>query len=432
MRYLPIVWISLAVAACRPMKPVQLPPVPLPAVSFDALTLPEPDGTTVYVYEVETNADRYQFQVQVVHSGTEGKNFNFAMSNETQLHGNVQISPDALDTAHAQLNYFSSEFYELEDATSVWFSKRVFEELTNKGSTHIALKKPDLGYGSLTADGSAAIQLLDSLPGIAKGSAYHCEYNGAAAGLEAVFAVGSWKGRTVRYAVLNDPENPLILFMDIGFRIRLKQVWQLHEMPDPLALKSGSVLKYVYMHLDSVGPETFDYVDDTLLIRLNRFDAEGSAGVWALYRKTPELPQAKGTCLGLFNQELSAFSFWADPTAYCSQRPATFSGHCQGWWFNNHSLEPLRKAGNQTGFHFNGFERFETWQLKADESGMFARRREITVNGSDQPCFAHRITPAGNMSEAFMEFLPGKTNPILLRWDAGGYQGLWLHSVTNP
>jgi len=40
--------------------------------------------------------------------------------------------------------------------------------------------------------------------------------------------------------------------------------------------------------------------------------------------------------------------------------------------------------------------------------------------------------PAGNMSEAFMEFLPCKANPILLRWDAGGYQGLWLHAVSNP
>lgn len=63
---------------------------------------------------------------------------------------------------------------------------------------------------------------------------------------------------------------------------------------------------------------------------------------------------------------------------------------------------------------------------------MFPRRIEISVNGADIPCFAHRIVPAGNMSEAVMEFLPCKSNPLLLRWDAGGYQSLWLHSVSNP
>ena len=433
MRYFPLLFLAALPVACGPVKTITAPTIPERPFNATASQLPEPDGATVYVYEVETNADRYQFQVQVLHSGEEGRTFNFAMSTENGVHGQVSIAAQALDTAHAQLNYFSSASYELEEAASVWWSKTIYNEIMAKGSSYIAMKKPDvLDYGMLNADGTAQIRRTDSLPSIASGSNFLCEYNGNVASLDAVFAEGTWKGRPVRYAVLRDSAFPLILFMDIGFRIRLKQVWQLHEMPDPLALKAGSVLKYVYMHLDSVAPESYNYVDDTLIIRLNRFDAAGTAGVWALYRKTPEQASSKGTWLSLFNQGTADFALWPDPQNHCRSKPAAFNGHCQGWWFSNSVLESLRMPGNMTGFHFNGFSRYETWEIKADESGMFPRRREIAVNGADIPCFAHRIVPAGNMSEAIMEFLPCKSNPLLLRWDAGGYQSLWLHSVSNP
>ena len=433
MRCFPLLFLAALPVACGPVKTITAPTIPERPFNATASQLPEPDGATVYVYEVETNADRYQFQVQVLHSGEEGRTFNLAMSTENGVHGQVSIAAQALDTAHAQLNYFSSASYELEEAASVWWSKTIYNEILTKGASYIAMKRPDvLDYGMLNADGTAQIRRTDSLPSITTGSNFLCEYNGNIASLDAVFAEGTWKGRPVQYAVLRDSAFPLILFMDIGFRISLKQVWQLHEMPDPLALKAGSVLKYIYMHLDSVAPESYNYVDDTLIIRLNRFDAAGAAGVWALYRNTPEQAIAKGTCLSLFSQGTADFSFWPDPLNYCSSRPAAFNGHCQGWWFSNPVLASLRMPGNMTGFHFNGFTTYETWEIKADESGLFPRRKEITVNGADIPCFAQRIVPAGNMSEAFMEFLPCKANPILLRWDAGGYQGLWLHAVSNP
>lgn len=433
MRCFPLLLSAALPIACGPVKTLTAPTITERLFNTTAGQLPEPNGATVYVYEVETNADRYQFQVQVLHNGEEGRTFNFAMSTENGLHGQVSIAAQALDTAHAQLNYFSSASYELEEAASVWWSKTIYREIMGKGSSFIAMKKPDvLDYGMLNADGTAQIRRIDSLPAITNGKNFLCEYNGDAVAIEAIFAGGSWKGQPVQYAVLRDSAFPLILYMDIGFRIRLKQIWQLDEMHDPLALKTGSVLKYVYMHLDSVAHETYDYVDDTLLIRLNRFDAAGTAGVWALYRNTPEQAMAKGTCLSLFSQGTADFAFWSDPQNYCSAKPAAFNGHCQGWWFSNPLLESLFMPGNLAGFHFNGFSRYETWQIKADESGMFPRRIEISVNGADIPCFAHRIVPAGNMSEAMMEFLPCKSNPLLLRWDAGGYQSLWLHSVSNP
>ncbi|MFY7849137.1 MAG: hypothetical protein ACOVSS_08745 [Bacteroidia bacterium] len=433
MRCFPLLLSAALPIACGPVKTLTAPIITERLFNSTSGQLPAPNGTTVYVYEVETNADRYQFQVQVLHNGEEGRTFNFAMSTENGLHGQVSIAAQALDTAHAQLNYFSSASYELEEAASVWWSKTIYNEIMAKGASYIAMKKPDvLDYGMLNADGTAQIRRIDSLPAITNGKNFLCEYNGDAVAIEAIFAEGSWKGQPVQYAVLRDSAFPLILYMDIGFRIRLRQIWQLDEMHDPLALKTGSVLKYVYMHLDSVAHETYDYVDDTLLIRLNRFDAAGTAGVWALYRNTPEQAMAKGTCLSLFSQGTADFAFWSDPQNYCSAKPAAFNGHCQGWWFSNPLLESLFMPGNLAGFHFNGFSRYETWQIKADESGMFPRRIEISVNGADIPCFAHRIVPAGNMSEAFMEFLPCKANPILLRWDAGGYQGLWLHAVSNP
>jgi hypothetical protein len=433
MRCFPLLLSAALPIACGPVKTLTAPIITERLFNSTSGQLPAPNGTTVYVYEVETNADRYQFQVQVLHNGEEGRTFNFAMSTENGLHGQVSIAAQALDTAHAQLNYFSSASYELEEAASVWWSKTIYNEIMAKGASYIAMKKPDvLDYGMLNADGTAQIRRIDSLPAITNGKNFLCEYNGDAVAIEAIFAEGSWKGQPVQYAVLRDSAFPLILYMDIGFRIRLRQIWQLDEMHDPLALKTGSVLKYVYMHLDSVAHETYDYVDDTLLIRLNRFDAAGTAGVWALYRNTPEQAMAKGTCLSLFSQGTADFAFWSDPQNYCSAKPAAFNGNCQGWWFSNPLLESLFMPGNLAGFHFNGFSRYETWQIKADESGMFPRRIEISVNGADIPCFAHRIVPAGNMSEAFMEFLPCKANPILLRWDAGGYQGLWLHAVSNP
>ncbi len=424
--------IAACLSACGPAKNIA---VPLPPEKSDLAAinqLPGPDGSTVYIYEVETDSDRYLFQVQVRHDNEEGRAFNFVIGNENQVQGNVLIDGGALDTAMAQLNYFNSGTYELSDATSVWFSRLAFSRLLRAGNLTLDLKKPGQGFGSLSADGKTSLRRCDSLPAVTKGKNYFCEYNGTIANLDVVCAEGNWKGRPVRYAIMNDTAFPLILFMDIGFRIRLKQILQLHEMPDPLELRTGSVLKYVYMHIDSVAPETYDYIDDTLIIRLNRFDANGSAGVWALYRTTPEQAIAKGTCLNLFSQGTSDFSFWPDPVNHCSPKPPAFNGHCQGWWLSNPAMKPLRMEGNRTGFYFNGFSRFETWEIKADESGMFPRREEVAVNGADISCFAHRITPAGNISEDYMEFLPSKSNPMLIRWNAGGYQNLRLHSVSNP
>jgi hypothetical protein len=431
MRFLPILALALLPAACKLPKTVPTPPAPIAAPTIKEASLPAPDGTTVYIYEVETGADRYEFNVQVTHSDEDGMSFNFAMSNETRHHGNVWIVPEVLDTAHGQLNYFNSENYELTDACTVWFSKAMIHELLTQGQSSVYFKKPDAGYpgyGSLASDGAAALRRVDTLAGMA--AKYHCEYNGATVSLDAVFAEGLWKGRKVRYAVLKDAEYPLILFMDIGFRIRLKQVMHLHSMPDPLALQTGSILKYVYMHIDSVGPESYDYVDDTLIIRLNRFDSNGAAGAWALYRNSPDQATQKGSCLGLFGQT-GEFVFWPNPQRYCTGKPAAFNGHCQGWWFNHQTLEPLRQTGNRTGFYFNDFTRFETWEIKPDESGMFPRRTEIRVNGAEIPCFGHRIGLAGDMSGNFMDFLPGTANPILLRWSVR-HQVLWLHSVQNP
>lgn len=47
----------------------------------------------------------------------------------------VNISKEAISTAHAQMNHFQKENIELTNKTSVWVSSEVFDQLKNKGES---------------------------------------------------------------------------------------------------------------------------------------------------------------------------------------------------------------------------------------------------------------------------------------------------------
>jgi hypothetical protein len=407
------------------------PPVPLPVVkppqAVQGLTrLPEFNASTLLIYEVKSGGQSYQFIVQVTDRGEWGTRFNFMLTTEDRPTGSYTMDATALEASRMQSNYFRQEDYMFEDVTSIWFSKLSYSELIQGGKTNIELVKPGVEEGDYIRDGIAALVLTKA------DTSYRCEYNHTVSDLKVHKAGGLYKGKPVTYILNADADNPFIVYMNIGFEVSLKEVYHLEAMPDPFRLNKGSFLKYVYTHIDSVAPEMYDFVDDTLLLKVSEFNPDGVFGVFALYSHAVSSPKQQGVFRVNFKgSDAGKISFRTDPWGYCSGRPNDFNGACEGWFMNQKTLGDLIGSGNRATFSLNSFHDFHAYKLVENDNRNFAWRREVSVNGESVDFYAYRIS-RGNLSTEYIEFLPCAQNPIVTTWDDSGAKRLYLHSVLNP
>lgn len=96
-------------------------------------------GTSLQ-YEISTDENTYEFSANITENYEGGKlDFDFMLSSQEDLNGHITISKAALDTAHAQLNQFGANMLNLQltDATSVWVSDAVFNDIKTKGEVNI-------------------------------------------------------------------------------------------------------------------------------------------------------------------------------------------------------------------------------------------------------------------------------------------------------
>jgi hypothetical protein len=94
---------------------------------------------TGYIYEVDFRGTQYDFIVTLNENSAEkGMEFDYKMTNSGNTSGTVKISADAKQSAHAQNNYFSGGEMNLTDMTTVWISKQAYDELANNGETKIS------------------------------------------------------------------------------------------------------------------------------------------------------------------------------------------------------------------------------------------------------------------------------------------------------
>lgn len=162
---------------------------------------------------VNANGAAYDFTVSKPLGSVDADlEFNWAMTSGDDMNGYIKITREAMDTAKGQNNYFGPGLKNttLTDKTTVWISKKVFEEITKNGSC-----KMDVGNGeevfTLVKDD---LENRDMEP---------FEEKIKVKGVEKfvnTFHIKNEEGNRQLW-ILNDAKNPLIVKMDIGWSITL-------------------------------------------------------------------------------------------------------------------------------------------------------------------------------------------------------------------
>ncbi|MEP6674623.1 MAG: hypothetical protein ABJA78_05695 [Ferruginibacter sp.] len=153
-----------------------------------------------FIYDVAVGADTYNFTV-VVKSTSPGFEFAWQMTNENQSYGKLSISPAALASANKMYNYFSGGDVALKDMTSVLISRDAFKKISTRKTT--VLSDGDKKY-SFKNDGK---------------DQFTYTRNGQSEQADGYYISD---GNYIM-TILNDPEFPLIVSMDLGFSIKLSE-----------------------------------------------------------------------------------------------------------------------------------------------------------------------------------------------------------------
>lgn len=171
---------------------------------------PTPQRT--YIYEVQFQGNTYDFRVtNPIVNMANGISFKFKMTGDVGIGGLISISKEATDTAHTQNNRFSNGDLQLTDATTVWISNAVFNDLKTKGETFISAdifgeKQYEVIVDDYNDDDEFYTVRVDD-----KDKYIRCIKIASKDGDEEIW-------------INDDPKNPLILKMKLSFSIELKQI----------------------------------------------------------------------------------------------------------------------------------------------------------------------------------------------------------------
>lgn len=157
---------------------------------------------TVLSYHVVFNAIEYDFVVDSIKLAAD-VSFAWNMTEPMTMNGSIVLKKNALDTATTFYNYFSGGNLTFEDKTSVWISKKVFKAI-KKGSSIIV----DAGTGREKLLYASTENISVKIDGHQKS-------------LETLKAVTE-SGKI--FWILNNPANPIIVKMNLGWSIILKEV----------------------------------------------------------------------------------------------------------------------------------------------------------------------------------------------------------------
>lgn len=162
------------------------------------------EGSDLY-YTVNMNGSEYPFDINM--NGFTDDYISFDWDMGVRNSGTVSIDKESLDSATALYNYFSAGYVHLENKTSVWISKQLFNNLQSGKSAEI-----DLGNGDKTIFKKT-------------GSEIYClpETEDQTEKCIKVIIIKD-ANNTKEIWIANDPQNRLIVMMDIGFRIDLIKI----------------------------------------------------------------------------------------------------------------------------------------------------------------------------------------------------------------
>ncbi|MBL0359268.1 MAG: hypothetical protein IPP72_21445 [Chitinophagaceae bacterium] len=171
-----------------------------------------PTQQRTYIYEVVFQGQTYDFRVtNPIVDMSNGVSFKFKMTGDIGFGGLVNISKDAINTAHKQNNRFSNGDLSLEEETTVWVSNAVYNDIKTKGETFITAdimgeKQYEVINDEYNDDDEFYTVKVDEEEKYIK-----CVKIGSKDGDEEIW-------------INDDPKNPLILKMKLSFSIELKQI----------------------------------------------------------------------------------------------------------------------------------------------------------------------------------------------------------------
>ncbi len=161
-------------------------------------------------YNIAQGGERYQFIVDLIEMNPY-RTFKFTMTNSNETSALIAITPKALDSGDIEKNYFPNYSDTLNDNTlTVWFSRKMFETIINNDTA--------IFNGNYRGFGSKKTKFYNNGTEL-----YHYELNGVPQTIEVIHVKEANRGGK-QFWVLNNPENPLIVKMNVGWEIWLKEV----------------------------------------------------------------------------------------------------------------------------------------------------------------------------------------------------------------
>jgi hypothetical protein len=175
-----------------------------------------PQEGTILIYEVDFYGNNYDFLVLIHEIKKDKVVFEYLMTNPNQTSGSITITADALESATSQFNFFGGGPVTLEDMTSVWISRKVFDELTGeKGRSIIS---PDGGQTSVELIGKKVGYDYSIYNHISERQFDNIAY----------YYAESVDG-DIKYWIGTSRGVPIILKMDLGWKIWLREMARAEE-----------------------------------------------------------------------------------------------------------------------------------------------------------------------------------------------------------
>lgn len=154
------------------------------------------------VYNINNYGNQYDFiitNLQIENNIA----FDWLMTNQDQLKGSIVMSRYALDTATFLKNYFNDGESVLTDKTTVWASTKVYNAIKKKKPVSV-----NAGNGNAILEFKEKKEFTFSL-------------NDQPKTVKVLYAETK---SAEKFWILDDPKNPLILKMDLGWTVTLTKV----------------------------------------------------------------------------------------------------------------------------------------------------------------------------------------------------------------
>jgi len=389
---------------------------PLPPVQ----ALPSAHVARQFGYEVRQGAEATVVVVQVTQPAPEA--FAMAINHQGVVY-HAPLAPKVRSGSRQLIVQFPEDTAALISGALMFrLSDTLLRELMYAGHTQLELVRP---YRVYEADGRAQMEreVLASLQIRVSGdTVLPVSLNGSAVLLSSRVAEGMTpSGRYCLY-FSGDAGNPILLGWDFKSSVRLKWIEMADNEVNPLLLKQGSSLLFLYNH-PVMYEGLWDYLDDSLWLYIERADSL----LQGRYRLS-----GRGcyTRTGRFVYESGRGD---DPTMrmipeYSMEDCARFGLDCGNWFLRSAQWNALMYKA-LVRLEVNENKNAQWFSPLLNHEGNFAFSRRIRMHGAEQEIRVLRLKD--RYSETVMDVLPNSDYPMVVYWQEGT-ESLELKAVYPP